>query len=39
METAVAAAEALDPAIADRLADVRSLDQWVPLSTLATTPA
>ena len=30
METAVAAAEALDPAIAGRLADVRSLDQWVP---------
>jgi carbamoyl-phosphate synthase large subunit len=30
METAVAAAEALDPAIADRLADVRSLDEWVP---------
>jgi carbamoyl-phosphate synthase large subunit len=30
METAVAAAEALDPAIAARLSDVRSLDQWVP---------
>jgi len=30
METAVAAAEALDPSIADRLADVRSLDEWVP---------
>ncbi len=30
METAVAAAEALDPAIAGRLADVRSLDEWVP---------
>ncbi len=30
METAVAAAEALDPAIAERLADVRSLDEWVP---------
>jgi carbamoyl-phosphate synthase large subunit len=30
METAVAAAEALDPAIAARLADVRSLDEWVP---------
>jgi len=30
METAVAAAEALDPAVAARLADVRSLDEWVP---------
>jgi carbamoyl-phosphate synthase large subunit len=30
METAVAAAEALDPAIAKRLAEVRSLDEWVP---------
>ena len=30
METAVAAAEALDPSIAGRLADVRSLDEWVP---------
>jgi carbamoyl-phosphate synthase large subunit len=30
IETAVAAAEALDPAIAGRLADVRSLDEWVP---------
>ena len=30
METAVAAAEALDPAIAARLADVRSLGEWVP---------
>jgi hypothetical protein len=39
METAVAAAEALDPAIAGRLADVRSLDQWVPASTLAVAPA
>jgi hypothetical protein len=39
METAVAAAEALDPAIAGRLADVRSLDQWVPASTFATSPA
>ncbi|TMD32134.1 MAG: carbamoyl-phosphate synthase large subunit, partial [Chloroflexi bacterium] len=28
IETAVAAAEALDPAIADRLADVRSLAEW-----------
>ena len=30
METAVAAAEALDPSIAERLSDVRSLDEWVP---------
>jgi carbamoyl-phosphate synthase large subunit len=30
METAVAAAEALDPAIADRLGEVRSLESWVP---------
>jgi carbamoyl-phosphate synthase large subunit len=30
METAVAAAEALDPSIAGRLSDVRSLDEWVP---------
>ena len=30
METAVAAAEALDPAIADRLSVVRSLGEWVP---------
>ena len=30
METAVAAAEALDPAIAERLSEVRPLDEWVP---------
>jgi len=30
METAVAAAEALDPAIVERLSEVRSLDEWVP---------
>ena len=30
METAVAAAEALDPSIAGHLAEVRSLDEWVP---------
>jgi carbamoyl-phosphate synthase large subunit len=30
METAVAAAEALDPAIAEQLSEVRSLDEWVP---------
>jgi carbamoyl-phosphate synthase large subunit len=39
METAVAAAEALDPAIAGRLAEVRSLDQWVPASVLTAAPA
>ena len=39
METAVAAAEALDPAIAGRLADVTSLDEWVPSTRLVTTPA
>jgi carbamoyl-phosphate synthase large subunit len=30
IETAVAAAEALDPAIADRISEVRSLAEWVP---------
>jgi carbamoyl-phosphate synthase large subunit len=30
IETAVAAAEALDPAIAERLSDVRPLHDWVP---------
>ena len=30
IETAVAAAEALDPAVAGRLAEVRSLTDWVP---------
>jgi hypothetical protein len=30
METAVAAAEALDPAILERLSEVRSLGEWVP---------
>jgi carbamoyl-phosphate synthase large subunit len=39
METAVAAAEALDPAIAGRLTDVRSLDEWVPAARLVTAPA
>jgi carbamoyl-phosphate synthase large subunit len=29
IETAIAAAEALDPAIVDRIADVRSLDDWM----------
>jgi carbamoyl-phosphate synthase large subunit len=32
LETAIAAAEALDPAIAGRLAEVRSLTDWVPLA-------
>jgi carbamoyl-phosphate synthase large subunit len=35
METAVAAAEALDPDIAARLSDVRSLDEWVPAGAQA----
>ncbi len=40
METAVAAAEALDPAISSRLTDVRSLDEWVPATArLVTAPA
>jgi hypothetical protein len=30
METAVAAAEALDPDLVTRLAEVRSLGEWVP---------
>ena len=38
METAVAAAEALDPAIAGRLAEVRSLDEWVPATRPVATP-
>jgi hypothetical protein len=29
IETAIAAAEALDPAIADQVADVRSLGSWL----------
>ena len=42
IETAVAAAEALDPAIAARLSEVRSLAEWVPDATpqgLVATPA
>jgi carbamoyl-phosphate synthase large subunit len=35
METAVAAAEALDPSIAVRLSEVRSLDEWVPAAAAA----
>ncbi len=34
IETAVAAAEALDPRIASRLAEVRSLGEWVPNRSL-----
>jgi carbamoyl-phosphate synthase large subunit len=30
IETAIAAAEALDPAVVDRISDVRSLAEWVP---------
>ncbi len=30
IETAVAAAEALDPSIVARLSEVRSLEEWVP---------
>jgi carbamoyl-phosphate synthase large subunit len=37
METAIAAAEALDPAIADRLAEVRSLGEWITARELAPT--
>jgi carbamoyl-phosphate synthase large subunit len=36
IETAIAAAEALDPAIGDAIADVRSLDEWIGL--LSRTP-
>ncbi|HSL33908.1 MAG TPA: ATP-grasp domain-containing protein, partial [Candidatus Limnocylindrales bacterium] len=35
IETAVAAAEALDPAIAGRLSEVRSLGEWVPAARVA----
>ena len=35
METAVAAAEALDPSIAERLSEVRSLESWVPRGLVA----
>ncbi len=34
IETAVAAAEALDPAVAGRIAEVRSLGEWVPSGPL-----
>jgi carbamoyl-phosphate synthase large subunit len=32
IETAIAAARALDPALRDRLGDVRRLDEWVPVA-------
>jgi len=32
IETAIAAAEALDPDVVDRIAEVRSLDEWVPVT-------
>jgi carbamoyl-phosphate synthase large subunit len=35
IETAIAAAEALDPSIADRLAEVRALTAWVPAAGTA----
>ena len=38
IDTAVAAAEALDPAIAGRLAEVRPLDEWVPMTRPVATP-
>jgi carbamoyl-phosphate synthase large subunit len=39
METAVAAAEALDPGIAARLSEVRSLNEWVPAAATPRQPA
>jgi carbamoyl-phosphate synthase large subunit len=39
IETAVAAAEALDPSIAARLAEVHPIGEWVPGGTRAATPA
>jgi hypothetical protein len=35
IETAVAAAEALDPSIASRLSEVRSLADWQPVGSVA----
>ena len=35
IETAIAAAEALDPAVEDRVAEVRRLTEWVPASRAA----
>ncbi len=39
METAVAAAEAIDPDLAGRLADVRPLGEWVPQPGLSPVPS
>jgi carbamoyl-phosphate synthase large subunit len=39
IETAVAAAEALDPAIADQLVEVKPLDEWVSAGTAEMVPA
>jgi len=35
IETAIAAAEALDPDIVDRIAEVRSLTEWVPVRSVS----
>jgi carbamoyl-phosphate synthase large subunit len=35
IDTALAVARALDPSVADRLADARPLDEWLSLSTVA----
>jgi carbamoyl-phosphate synthase large subunit len=37
IETAIAAAEALDPALATRIAEVRSLSEWVPVAPARST--
>ena len=37
IETAIAAAEALDPDVVDRIAEVRPLDEWVTLGHRVTT--
>jgi carbamoyl-phosphate synthase large subunit len=39
IETAVAAAEALDPEIIERLSEVRSLSEWVPAARSSDNPA
>jgi carbamoyl-phosphate synthase large subunit len=39
IETAVAAAEALDPVLVDRLAEVRSLSEWVPRPSIGAVSA
>ena len=35
IETGIAAAEALDPAVVDGIADVRSITDWVPAAVAA----